>query len=452
LDLERDYQLQPLTLSLLLTPFITGVVAYMTNWLAIKMLFRPHRRRWYSFGWVGIIPRNRTKLANKVGFMVGEKLIDEGDIIKALNSEDVQNAISNAIEKELKKFLSTEHGTLGELLDKMGLNEDLVVKKLAELLNDEKTVGTLTSVFSSLSEPLMEKLADTELNTLVPKEGLDIVFKKVFTEGKWQNIIINELSNRMNNMVLSGKSLKDLLPEKINSSTGVAADFLTDKMLDTLEKFFEDPDSRKRISDKLIAIKDGMFSGGGFDQLKLGFVNMFLNEDSINDMVQEHLPKLITGIKNDVIVRKRISNGLQSKVDEFLAKPLYAHAGKIGFESIYEIRSDYVSRIQTYLSSEAFVTSASKAVESMLISGDSTIGSVAKTLGLDLKNKEIGKAVFSKVAESDTLKSALPHTIYKILKDIKISALYENIPEKSFSETKSNIIKWINSLIIKNVP
>lgn len=435
-----------------MTPLITGVVAYMTNWLAIKMLFRPHRRRWYSFGWIGIIPRHRAKLAGKVGFMVGEKLVEETDITRALNSENVQNAISAAIESELKKFLDTEHGKLGDLLEKMGLDEEKIVRKLTELLSDENTSAKLTEVLSSLSAPLMEKLADTDISSLVPEEGLQGVFTKVFTEGKWQNIIINELSNRMNNMVLSGKSLADLLPDKINSQTGEAADFLTDKMLETLDKLFEDPESRKRISQKLTAVKDGMFTGSGFDQLKLGFVNMFLNEDSMNDLVQEHLPKLITGLKNDEAVRKRISNGLQSKIDEFLSKPLYAHAGKIGFEAIYEIRSDYMTRVRNYLSSENFAVSASKAVETMLLSGDATIGSAAKTLGLDLKSEAVTGAVFSKIAESGTIKTALPHAIYKILKDVRVSALYENIPEKSFSKAKDNLLIWINSLMLKNVP
>ena len=135
-----------------------------------------------------------------------------------------------------------------------------------------------------------------------------------------------------------------------------------------------------------------------------------------------------------------------------MAKPLYAHAGKIGFEAIYEIRSDYVTRIQSYLSSEAFAISASKAVGAMLSSGEATIGSAAKTIGLDIKSEEVTGAIFSKIAESDTLKNALPHAIYKILKDISVSALYENIPEKSFSAAKEVMINRINSLMLKNVP
>ncbi|MCD8491825.1 MAG: hypothetical protein LRY51_07935 [Geovibrio sp.] len=71
-----------------------------------------------------------------------------------------------------------------------------------------------------------------------------------------------------------------------------------------------------------------MFGGGGIDQLKLGFLNMFLNEDTINDLVQEHLPKLIGGIKGDPVLKRRISNGIKGKIDDFLKKPLYAHAGK----------------------------------------------------------------------------------------------------------------------------
>ncbi|MCD8569809.1 MAG: DUF445 family protein [Geovibrio sp.] len=147
----------------------------MTNWLAIKMLFRPHRRRWYSFGWIGVIPRNRSKLASKIGIMVGEKLIGEEEIAKAVKSENVQNAISATIEKELEKFLKTDHGSISDILEKIGLHEETVIKKLTELLADEATLNSLSDALSSISAPMLERLADTEISSLLPDGGLEPV-------------------------------------------------------------------------------------------------------------------------------------------------------------------------------------------------------------------------------------------------------------------------------------
>ncbi|GAB1534950.1 DUF445 family protein [Geovibrio sp. ADMFC3] len=444
--------MQPLSVSFIVTPFVTGFVGYVTNWLAIKMLFRPHKRRWYSFGWIGVIPRNRSKLASKVGIMVGEKLIGEEEIAKAVKSDNVQSAISDTIEKELENFLKTDHGSISDILEKIGLHEETVIKKLSDILADETTLNSISEALSSITAPMLERLADTELNTLAPEGGLEPVIRKVFTEGKWQPAVINEISNRLNNLVLSGKSFSDLLPDKLNQSTGKVADFLTDKALDILDKLFEDENSRKKVAERLISLKDSMFGGSGFDQLKLGFLNMFLNEDSINDLVQEHLPKLINGIKTDPALKQRISKGIKGKIDEFLKKPLYAHAGKIGFETIYEVRSDYITRIQKYLSSESFAESISKAACMMLEERGATIGSAAKMIGIDLKNEGTASALITRLAGSGVLKNTLPHAIYKILKSIRAANLYDGMPKKSFFAVKAKLTDEINILLEKNVP
>ncbi|MBC7197346.1 MAG: DUF445 family protein, partial [Deferribacterales bacterium] len=79
-----------LTAGEIVTPLVTGFVGYFTNYLAIKMLFRPHKRKWYSFGWQGVIPRNRSKLAKEVGNLVGNNLLTEKDILNSLKKEEFQ--------------------------------------------------------------------------------------------------------------------------------------------------------------------------------------------------------------------------------------------------------------------------------------------------------------------------------------------------------------------------
>ena len=440
------------SINLILTPFIIGFVGYITNWLAIKMLFRPHRRRWYSFGWIGVIPKNRAKLSSKVGVMVGEKLIGEEEITKVLRTDNVKNTLSATIETELTKFLKNDHGTISEILEKTGLQKETVIKKLSELLEDEATTKGITEAVASISAHMFEKLADTQLNTLIPEKGVDNMLKNAFTNGKWQAVIINELSNKLNNLVLSGKSLSDILPDKVNSSTNKMSDFLTDKSLDILNKMFEDEESCKKIANKLIALKDGLFKGGGIDQLKLGFLNMFLNEDTIQELVQKHLPNLIAGIKEDSTVKKRISTGIKVKIDEFIQKPLYAHAGKIGFETVYEIRGEYISKIQKYLASESFIENISQAIENTLSDSNITIDTLASTLGINLKDEKTINSIISKLAGSQALKSTLPYAVYKILQNVRVSNIYDSIPSKSFSEAVNRIQEGTNRLLEKNIP
>ena len=64
---------------LIVPPIAGALIGYMTNWLAIRMLFRPLRAH-YLFGihiplTPGIIPRRRTELAESIGRMVATDLL-----------------------------------------------------------------------------------------------------------------------------------------------------------------------------------------------------------------------------------------------------------------------------------------------------------------------------------------------------------------------------------------
>jgi uncharacterized membrane protein YheB (UPF0754 family) len=438
--------------SLLITPLITGTVGYVTNWLAIKMLFRPHRRSWYSLGWQGVIPRNRSKLASKVGFMVGEKLIGEDEISSAVKSETVQDALSATIETELESFLKKNHGSVLEILEQFGIHEETLIKKITELIEDETVKSAINEALTQAADVFMEKLGDTELSEIAPESGLETALKSVFTNGNWQGLVINEISNKLNNIILSGKSFADLLPSKVNESTGKISGFLTDKSLDILDKLLEDPASRKKIAEKLTSVKDSLFGGSGFDQLKHGLVNMFLNEDTIADLVEDQLPKLIEGLKNDPALKQKMSDAIKNYIDGFLARPLYAHAGKIGFEAIYEIRGDYISRLQNYLASDSLAASVSKGFAGIITQGGGTIGSAAEMFGIDLTSGKLSKAAADKITGSGALADILPKALVNLAGKIRIDNIYSNIPKKSFLSIKIKLKEEINILLEKNVP
>jgi len=57
--------LQQTWINIISIPLLAGFVGYITNYIAIKMLFRPYKKKWYTLGWQGVIPKNREKLAKK---------------------------------------------------------------------------------------------------------------------------------------------------------------------------------------------------------------------------------------------------------------------------------------------------------------------------------------------------------------------------------------------------
>ena len=90
-----------------IAPIVLGaIIGYFTNYLAIKMLFRP-KRAWYlgkhrvPFT-PGIIPKNKDRLARAVGQAVGEKLLTRSDIKEQLLHGAVRRAFVDTAVNELQ--------------------------------------------------------------------------------------------------------------------------------------------------------------------------------------------------------------------------------------------------------------------------------------------------------------------------------------------------------------
>jgi uncharacterized membrane protein YheB (UPF0754 family) len=92
----------------LVPPFVGAVIGFLTNVLAIKMLFRPLRA--YHIGPLrlpftpGILPRERTVLAKSIGIMVSSELLTPEIIQKRLEQEDVQGLLKGLAAKAAERI------------------------------------------------------------------------------------------------------------------------------------------------------------------------------------------------------------------------------------------------------------------------------------------------------------------------------------------------------------
>lgn len=114
-------------------PVIGGIIGYCTNWLAIKMLFRPYNEIKIG-GKVlpftpGIIPRRKDKLARVIGERVHETMFTQQDIEDFFLSEDMKKAVT-------KGFMDTIYG--GEKpISIMDLLDDVMTEaEFIDLQND----------------------------------------------------------------------------------------------------------------------------------------------------------------------------------------------------------------------------------------------------------------------------------------------------------------------------
>ena len=92
--------------SLILIPLIAAFIGWITNFIAIRMLFRP--RRPMKLGFItlhGLVPKRQLEIARSVGDAVARDLINHDDITKVLKLPETKAKISAEIEQEIDGFI-----------------------------------------------------------------------------------------------------------------------------------------------------------------------------------------------------------------------------------------------------------------------------------------------------------------------------------------------------------
>jgi len=429
--------------SMMVTPLVTGLVGYCTNWLAIKMLFRPHKKSLLSFGWQGVIPKNRSKLASEIGVLVGDKLLRQDDIQSAFFSETVQDKLEKAVEEELKNFLEKDFGTLDDVISKTGYSTKAAVSAVIETINNK---GVLDELFASIGSKVKSDIFSFKIGELEQfSENISDAVKAFIDSGSIKEEATNSISASINNFVMSGKSIGDILPEGLKSKTDALSKFITEKILTSLNDALADEKTRSKISRKIAELKNDHFSDGAIDQAKLGFLNIFMNEDSIADIVDQYLPTLVSSIKENEEVKDKIAGSIKDYIDGIINKPIFLHADKIGLDNIFQLKSKIVTATQQAMGSDEFSDKISgKIMDIIRKNGDKSLGELLESIGM--KDKISEKIEAGSKPEISTISSAIAEFSTKI----EIRNIYSVIPKQLFFSIKNALKSEINKVVEKN--
>ncbi len=106
----------------IIAPFICALIGWLTNYLAVKMLFRP-RKQINILGWKlqGIFPKRQKELAFSLGELVEKELISHQDVQKVINDPRFKERLSNILNEYLHNMLSRKlhsiHPVLGTFMN-----------------------------------------------------------------------------------------------------------------------------------------------------------------------------------------------------------------------------------------------------------------------------------------------------------------------------------------------
>ena len=89
--------------------FIGAMIGWVTNFIAIEMLFRPYKEVNFIFFKIqGLLPKRRNEIGNSIAEVVNNELVSVKDIISKISPEDIEENIGLIVDRILESRLKEE--------------------------------------------------------------------------------------------------------------------------------------------------------------------------------------------------------------------------------------------------------------------------------------------------------------------------------------------------------
>lgn len=388
---------------------IGAVIGYITNWLAIKMLFRPREAK-YIFGMKlpftpGLIPKEKSRIANKVGETVGTHLLNSDSLSKALKDDKIK-AKFNEVAKEKINQVINSNSTLEEAL-KNTLGENYYALKGNMINNIAKTI-----LESIQEEEFKNKVKFYIVDSI--KERLNKEPEKIIdfiNSNKFREVIINTLEEEKTRDIIGKALLKEVktlgkedltieevIPENIKPYIEEYVKSQKDTLVDIIKNLLRDDEVSHKIKS---AINDNIPS----------IVSMFLSGDVIYGKLVSLVDKSLSEEEN----KEYICDAALAFVHESMKKKVSDVINTVGEEKLEVISDALGDKISKKLNTEENIDSIISKLNCK-ISSFRSYEEIIKVLFNDYENILIDNidSMISQIVNNNQLSSGISKIIEKV--------------------------------------
>ena len=282
-------------LSYIIAPLLGGVIGYITNDIAIRMLFRPHKAK-YVFGihipfTPGIIPKEKGRIAEAVGGVISENLMNKEVLERYLLSEDMIGKVRSAVEE----FIATQQR-----------NNETVAQFLGHYLSKEEIDTFAQNINQSITKQTYEKLADSSVGEKVAHIAIDHVAQKLTIDGAQE--LLSGIGGALGGLggMAAGLFGGNIVAKFLGMLRDPAEHFLA-KNINTMLR-----DNGEEIVSNMIGGEVDNFLNKPVSKLLEGHEEQLVQavntiESIYRSIITEHLPKILQSIDISKIVRERIN-------------------------------------------------------------------------------------------------------------------------------------------------
>ena len=279
----------------IIAPLLGGVIGYITNDIAIRMLFRPHKAKYIIGVHVpftpGIIPKEKGRIADAIGGVISENLMNKDVLERYLLSDDMVSKVRLSVEE----FIETQKH-----------NPETVKEFLGHYLSDDEIATISQNVNESITKQTYTKLSDASVGEKVAHIAIDHVAEKLSIDGAQE--LLAGLGGTMRGLggMAAGLFGGNIVAKFLGMLREPAEHLLANNINTMLKN-----NGEEIVSNMVGGEVEGFLNKsvcqmlkGHDDQLKQA-VNTV--ESIYRTVINEHLPKILESIDICKIVRERIN-------------------------------------------------------------------------------------------------------------------------------------------------
>ncbi|GAA0067278.1 MAG: DUF445 family protein [Clostridium perfringens] len=388
---------------------IGAIIGYITNWLAIKMLFRPREAK-YIFGMKlpftpGLIPKEKSRIANKVGETVGTHLLNSDSLSKALKDDKIKAKFNEVAKEKINQVINSNStleeslkNTLGE--NYYALKENMInniVKTILESIQEEEFKNKVKFyIVDSIKERLNKE----------PEKIIDFI-----NSNKFREVIINTLEEEKTRYIIGKALLKEVktlgkedltieevIPENIKPYIEEYVKSQKDTLVDIIKNLLRDDEVSHKIKS---AINDNIPS----------IVSMFLSGDVIYGKLVSLVDKSLSEEEN----KEYICDAALAFVHESMKKKVSDVINNVGEEKLEVISDALGDKISKKLNTEENIDSIISKLNCK-ISSFNSYEEIIKVLFNDYENILIDNidSMISQIVNNNQLSGGISKIIEKV--------------------------------------
>jgi len=419
-------------------PLIGAFIGYLTNRVAIRMLFRPLKR--WKIGPIpvpmtpGVIPSKRHDLALNIGEMVGEHLLTSEEINSSLKKDSFQEHLYYLIESKVGSFLKKDLGPLSSIIHPSYKNYyDIGYKTLTYQIKETVRLYLQSDGCQEVLEKGVDgwtqSLFSREVNTVMPvnyRQGIyafiDDHVDRMFDHSAMDELIHAFVVSEVTALTKSQKSLQDIVPESLQLQVIQTINEQTPLLLAKGAQIVAEPEMQEKIIEAIKqAIEEFITSLGPMAAM----VNGFLNRDLVDEKIRYYLVEKeadVAALLTSDAVQKRVAGALTERAEILLRTPLSELTENVTEERIATFTTEFSGQIADTLREKRIARSISsmfqETIEAFIDDGSRSIGPIAEELvgktGIETFGNWLKREIIS-ILRSKKNRQVIDHMIENML-------------------------------------